>query len=297
MSSPETTSSARQLGLTYLTLAVIGWGLNWPLVKLILREWPPLFARGTAGLGGAILVGAVGIALGERVKLDRSSLPRLALASFTNVFAWMGLPTVALLWLTISEGALLVYTMPLWATLLAWPLLGDRPTIRDVVALALGISGIVLLLSGTDLRMTSDKVPGTALMLAAAVLMAFGTVRGRRYPLPLPPVTGTALQVGLGCLPMVIIGLAFEGPDLSALSLVGGLAMVYMAICPMGLCYLGWFASLRRLPPTTPAMGMLLVPLVGVGSANVIVGEALGIRELLALTLTLGAVGLATVRS
>jgi drug/metabolite transporter (DMT)-like permease len=133
-------------------------------------------------------------------------------------------------------------------------------------------------------------------MLTAAIVMAFGTVRGRRYALPLPPITGTALQVGLGCLPMVIIGLMFERPNFSALSTPGALAMFYMAMFPMGLCYLGWFASLRRLPPATPAMGMLLVPIIGVGSGNLIVAEALGMRELLALILTVTAVGLATVK-
>lgn len=297
MTSSDSSARARHLALVYLTLAVIGWGLNWPLVKIILREWPPLSARGTAGLAGAITVGMIGIALGERLKLDRSVLPRLGLASLTNVFAWMGLPTVALLWLTISEGTLLVYTMPLWATLLAWPLLGSRPTFRDLLALAVGLGGIMLLLSGTDLSLTGDKVPGIALMLIAAVFMAFGTVRGRRYPLPLPPVIGTALQIGLGCLPMVAIGIAYERPDLSALSMHGAAAMLYMAICPMGLCYLGWFASLRHLPPSTPAMAMLLVPIIGVGSGTLVVGEALGVRELLALILTVSAVGLATVKA
>ena len=187
--------------------------------------------------------------------------------------------------------------MPLWATLMAWPLLGSRPTVRDMLALAVGLGGVALLLSGTDLTLTGDKVPGIALMLAAAVFMAFGTVRGRRYPLPLPPVIGTALQIGLGCLPMVAIGIAFERPNVSALSTPGALAMFYMAICPMGLCYLGWFASLRRLPPATPATAMLLVPIIGVGSGTLIVGEALGARELLALVLTVSAVGLATVKS
>jgi drug/metabolite transporter (DMT)-like permease len=208
----------------------------------------------------------------------------------------MGLSTVALLWLTVSEGALLVYTMPLWATLLAWPILGVRPTVRDALGLAVGLSGVLVLLSGTDVSLSGDKAPGIALMLAAAILMAFGTVRGRSLPLHLPPITGTALQVGLGSLPMVLLGPAFERPNLSALGETGAASMLYMALCPMGLCYLGWFASLRRLPPATPAMGMFLVPIIGVGSAAVVIGETLGLREFLALVLTLAAVGLATVK-
>ena len=49
---------SRQVGLLCLVATAVGWGLNWPVMKLLLREWPPLFARGTAGL-----IAALGLAL------------------------------------------------------------------------------------------------------------------------------------------------------------------------------------------------------------------------------------------
>jgi len=61
------------------------------------------------------------------------------------VFAWMGFGTMAMKWLSVSEGALLVYTMPIWATLFAWPVLGTKPTLRSVGALILGIFGLTIL--------------------------------------------------------------------------------------------------------------------------------------------------------
>ena len=121
MSPTAALSTSRRIGLLCLALAVLGWGLNWPGIKLLLREWPPLFARGTAGLLGAMLLAAYARASGESLAVSRAALPRLAWASFTNVFAWMGFSTVALKWLDVAEAALLVYSMPIWATLLAWP--------------------------------------------------------------------------------------------------------------------------------------------------------------------------------
>jgi drug/metabolite transporter (DMT)-like permease len=61
----------------------------------------------------------------------------------------------------------------------------------------------------------------------------------------------------------------------------------------MGICYLGWFAAVKRLPAATASTGMLLVPLIGVLSAAPILGEPLGLREALALALTLSGVALA----
>jgi len=73
-----------------------------------------------------------------------------------------------------------------------------------------------------------------------------------------------------------------------------GLAMfAYTAVIGMGVCYLTWFATLRRLPPATASVGILLVPLIGIVSSALLIGEPLGPRELMAVALTLGGVTLA----
>jgi drug/metabolite transporter (DMT)-like permease len=273
-------------------VTALGWGLNWPIIKLILREWPPLFARGTAGLVAALGLAVMARMRGERLAVPLSAVGRLSAAAALNVFAWMGFSTMAMVWLSVAEGTLLVYTMPIWATLLAWPLRGARPTFRDLAALALGLTGIGVLLAGFDFALGAGKLPGILLALGAAVLFAFGTVVGVSAIL-LPPIALTAWQVGLGCLPMVVVGLLFEEPRFAALSPAGWASMAYMTAIPMGVCYLSWFVASRRLPPATASMGMLLVPLVGVISAAPIVGEPIGTREMLALMLTLGGVCLA----
>src|SRR3954451_18564283 len=290
MTSPDAPLRSRCIGLLCLAVTVIGWGLNWPIIKLILREWPPLFARGTAGLVAALGLAAVAIIRGERLTVPGYAFGRLSIAAALNVFAWMGFSTLAMVWLSVAEGALLVYTMPIWAALLAWPMLGLRPTLRSIAALALGLGGVAVLLAGPGLTLGAGKLPGIVLALGAAVLFAFGTVTAQS-PIPLSPAALTAWQVGLGCLPMVILGLVFERPSFSALGPVGWASMAYMTAVPMGVCYLGWFAAVKRLPPATASTAMLLVPLIGVISAVPILGEPLGGREVLALALTLCGVG------
>src|SRR5215208_6306230 len=131
----------RRIGLVCLAITAVGWGLNWPVIKLILREWPPLFARGTAGLVAALGLAAVALMRRERTTVPSNAFGRLSIAAALNVFAWMGFSTIAMVWLSVAEGTLLVYTMPIWATLLAWPIRGARPTLCDLAALALGSTG------------------------------------------------------------------------------------------------------------------------------------------------------------
>ena len=182
--------------------------------------------------------------------------------------------------------------MPIWATLLAWPLRGARPSLRDLAALALGLTGVGVLPAGSGFALEAGKLPGVLLALGAAILFAFGTAVGVSA-IPLTPIALTAWQVGLGCAPMVVAGLLFEKPRFDALGPAGWASMAYMTAVPMGVCYLSWFAASRRLPPATASTGMLLVPLVGVLSAAPIVGEPIGMREIMALMLTLGGVFLA----
>lgn len=211
---------SRRIGLFCLAVTAVGWGLNWPIIKLILREWPPLFARGTAGLVAALGLAAVAVMRRERITVPSHAFGRLSLAAALNVFAWMGFSTIAMVWLSVAEGTLLVYTMPIWATLLAWPIRGARPTLRDLAALALSSTGIGVLLAGSGFALGAGELPGVLLALGAAVLFALGTVLGVSA-LPLPPIALTAWQVGLGCAPMVVVGLLFEKPRFDALSPAG----------------------------------------------------------------------------
>ncbi|WP_019142550.1 DMT family transporter [Noviherbaspirillum massiliense] len=280
--------SPRSLGLFCLMITSLGWGINWPAMKFLLREWPPLFARGVAGVAAACLLAAIAAAAGQRLRVPRELLGRLTLGAFTNVFAWMGFSTLSLRWLNVGQAALLVYTMPLWATLLAWPLLGKRPSLRDSMGLALCIAGVALLFGGPDASLGTDQLAGALFALGAAFFFALGTVALK--PTPLPPFTALAWQVGIGCAPMLVLGLLFEQPDFHALSAGGWGVMAYMTVMPMGICYLTWFAALRRLPPATASIATLLTPIIGVTAAALSLGEPLGLRQLLAMALTIGGV-------
>lgn len=270
--------------------------MNWPAVKLLLLEWPPLFSRGVAGVAAAVLLAAIAASRGESLRVSPRYFPRLAFAAFTNVFAWMGFGTVAMKYLPISEAALLAYTMPIWTMLFAWPILGERPTLRSVIALVLAFAGLAVLFSGQHFSFDQAKIMGVALALGAAVLFAFGSVTART-PIPLKPIALVAWLVGLGCLPMIVLGLLIEHPDIAALSPRGWALMVYMTLGPMAIAYLTWFAALRRLQPAAATTGSLGVPIVGVCAGALFLGDPFGLREIAALVLTLAGVALALRRS
>jgi drug/metabolite transporter (DMT)-like permease len=131
------------------------------MMKIAMHDWPPLFARGCAGLAAALGLTISAVVRGQNVLPSRSLASRLALGAAINVFAPMGFTALALLWLTVAQAALLFFSMPIWATLLAWPILGERPRLRSVIALCLGVAGLVLLM-GANLGGGIESFPGVA---------------------------------------------------------------------------------------------------------------------------------------
>jgi drug/metabolite transporter (DMT)-like permease len=206
----------------------------------------------------------------------------------------MTLMGLALLWLPASEAALIAYTMPVWASILAWPILGERPNLLRVISLVMAFAGLAAIMGGNGFAASSAKMPGIIMALGGAFGFAVGTVLAKKLPLSLPPLSAAAWQIGIGCLPVAIAGLVFEKADVAALSDLGWILMVYATVIQFCVAYVSWFAALARLPASVAAIGTMAVPVIGVVTSAVALHEPLGIGQVAALIFTLAGVVLAT---
>jgi probable blue pigment (indigoidine) exporter len=281
------------LGLVFLVVTSIGWGLNFPIMKHLLSEWPPLSSRGLCGIVGAAGLAAIALARRQRLDVPAGMRLRLALVSWLTVGSWVAFMGLALLWLSASEAAVIAISIPVWVAFLAWPILGERLSPLRAVSLLVALGGIVVLIGGNGLDASVEKLPGLLCALAGAVCVALGTVLTKHFPLKMPPLSLAAWQIAIGCVPIAIVGLIVEQPHVSALSVTGWASMVYMTLIQFCLCYVCWFAALERLPAATASIGTLLVPVVGVLAAAAMLHEPLGVREVMALAVTLGGVAVA----
>jgi drug/metabolite transporter (DMT)-like permease len=280
-------------GLMFLAVTSLGWGFNWPVTKYLVSELPPLTLRGGTGVIGAALLALLALTRGQSLMVAPGLWPRLMLAALLNVTVWMALMGIALVYLPASETALIAYTMPVWAAMLAWPVLGERPTILRTVALVMAFAGIAAILGGNGISASLAKLPGIAMALTGAVAFALGTVLAKRFPLRMPPLSAAAWQIGLGCLPVAVIGLFAETTHLSVLDAFGWWLIVYMVLIQFCLAYVCWFAALARLPASVAAIGTMAVPVIGVAVSALALHEPLGVGQIAALIFTLAGVALA----
>ena len=235
-------------GLMFLAITSVGWGFNWPVTKYLLSELPPLTLRGVTGVIGAVLLAALAILRRQSLKVDSALWPRLMLAALLNVTGWMVLMGLALLWLPASEAALIAYTMPVWASMLAWPVLGERPTMLRTIALVMAFAGLAAIMGGNGFTASAAKLPGIIMALGGAIGFALGTVLAKKFPLQMPPIPAAAWQIGLGCFPIAIVGLLIETTHVGAITPLGWWLLFYSTVIQFCVAYVAWFAALARLP-------------------------------------------------
>jgi drug/metabolite transporter (DMT)-like permease len=281
-------------GLMFLAITSIGWGFNWPVTKYLIGELPPLTLRGGSGVVGALLLAGLALARGQSLHVPREMWGRLVLAAVLNVTGWMVLMGLALLWLPASEAALIAYTMPVWASLIAWPVLGERPSVLRTLALVMAFAGLASIMGGNGMAASEAKLPGIIMALIGAIGFAVGTVLSKRRPLHLAPIPGAAWQVGLGCLPVAIVGLLAETSHWNAVTPIGWWLLTYSILGQFCIAYVCWFAALARLPASVAAIGTMAVPVIGVVTSALALHEPLGAGQIAALVFTLAGVALAT---
>ncbi len=135
-----------QLAAWGLVLNAFVWGCSWyPFRLLEARGLHPLWA--TVVIYGLALVALELWRPGAWRHLRRHPLLWLlaAASGLTNVgFNWA--VTVG----DVVRVVLLFYLMPAWTVLLAWPLLGERPTLRALARLGLALAGVVIVLKTPD---------------------------------------------------------------------------------------------------------------------------------------------------
>src|SRR5882672_7326390 len=154
------------LGLALLVIASVGWGLNFPIMKHLLTEWPPLSSRRLCGSVGAGTLALFALARRQNLTVPRAVWLRLLIVSTLAIGGWTAFMGLALLWLRASEAAVLGISIPVWVAFLAWPILGERLSALRAVSLTVALAGIAVLIGGNGIDASLEKLPGILCALA-----------------------------------------------------------------------------------------------------------------------------------
>lgn len=278
-----------------LAALALGWGFNWPIMKVVLAEVPPLYFRGFCLVAGGLGVLAITRVGGGSIAVPAGAWGRLALLSLCNILGWNVLAIYGVSLLPSGRAALLGYTMPLWSVLLSVWLLGESLTARRLISLLLGLAGVGVLLGGSLEGMRQAPL-GVACMVGAAWSWALGVVLLKRLPVRLSTSALTGWTMILGGLPMLAAALPLETGRLVWPSFWPAFGILYNILVAFMFCYWAWNRIVLMVPVSVSSISSLATPCIGVLGGMLILGERPGWEEGVAALLILAAVGTVSLR-
>ena len=282
---PRTSLSAASLAL--LAVLTLFWGMNWPVMKIGLAEMP-LFTYRAFCLGGAALgMFAIGFARGSNMRLPRGHRVKMAAIALFNITTWNVLMLFGLMLLPAGRTSILAFTMPLWLVVLSALILGERLNGWRLAGLGVGLIGLAVLIGGEWSALARAPL-GTALVLSAAVCWAIGTVMIKKFRLPMEDVPFVAWQLLLGGLPIVAAALILDRGQWGQWEQWSAPAwgsVIYNIAIAFVLCHWIWNRLVTTLPAQISGLSTLMIPVVGVFSSMLVLGERPGWPEFSALAL------------
>jgi drug/metabolite transporter (DMT)-like permease len=222
--------------------------------------------------------------------------PRLghtALIGLLQTTGFAGLAMLALAGAGAGKTSVLTYTMPFWLLLLAWAFLGERLRGLQWLAVVMAFAGLVLVVGPWRMN---DLLP-SVLAVAAGCSWAGSAVVVKllqRHE-KVDVLSLTTWQMILGGVPLLVIAvIAPDAPTDWTIAFIGSLA--YNALLANGVGWLLWVFALRELSAGAAGLGTLAVPVLGVLTAWLQLGERPGAAEAAGMTLIIAALALITVR-
>jgi len=253
--------------LLAVAVAVV-WGVNFTVIELGLDDFPPLLFAGLRY--GAVFLAALVIPRPKDVPLRL-----LVLVGLTLSAGHMGF-----LFIAMDQGmpaglASLVLQLQAFFTMgIAVALLHEKVTGRQVAGAIVAFAGIAVIALG---RRSGVPLGALLLVIAAAASWGAGNV-ATRYAAPSSP---GALMVWSACVPAFVLcglsavvdGPAAMGDALTGIDAGGAAALAYLVIASTAFGFGAWTWLLHEHPASRVAPFTLLVPVVGIATAAVVLGE------------------------
>lgn len=270
-----------------VVLLAFAWGLNWVAAAFALREVSPWSLR-VAGSGiGAVTLFAAAIVTGHKLKVPRGEYIHVMIAGFFNVAAFQILSGFAQLSGATTRAIIITYSMPIWTTVLSRFVLGERLNAIRWFAFGLCVVGITILLW----PLFNDGFPPFVFYsLGCALSWTIATVYIKWAKVTIEPLANAAWQLLFGLLFISAGTFLFEGhPYLWPLQTETILAVLFVGLFGVGLAHFLWWSIVGRLPTVTASLGSLLVPVIGVSSSALVLGERLTTPDIIGFAMIFAA--------
>ena len=270
-----------------LAFLILFWGLNWPVMKASVREFPPLTFRTLSMFGGLVVIFVAARLQRASLRIPAGNALTVVKLAIPNMLFWHAFIIVSVKLLSSGRAAILGYTMPVWAVLSGLAFFGERISSRALLGILLAMAGAGLLLS-SEFEHIAGQPLGTLFALIAAAAWGFGTVIMKRTKLDMPTISLTFWMLSLTTAVMALLSFALERAQWRMPNAIEWSGIVYNAVIIFGYAHVVWFRLARLLPPVVSSLSVMFIPVLGTFSGAWMLGETPQWQDYVAMLLILG---------
>ncbi|HWI19899.1 MAG TPA: EamA family transporter [Vicinamibacterales bacterium] len=280
--------AAPSLAYAAFVAVCIIWGTTYFAISVALETLPVLLVAGLRWMFAGVVMSAIMLATGRGLPGPRMWGP-LALLGFLMNIVGNGFVVYAQQYVASGLTAVLIATTPFWSALVERLLPnGERFTARSLIGLALGFSGIVVLVWP---EMTTGGAGGRSFVLGviaiqlACIGWVIGTSYAKRHELGDNPFRSTALQMVFSG--SMLLAAATAHGDWAQVSFTPRTiaAMLYLSVAGSLIAYSAYIYAIQHLPLQLVSLYAYINPMIAVALGTLLLNEPLSTRILLAAAL------------
>lgn len=279
--------------VAWLGLCLI-WGSTWLAIKVGLQDLPPItFAGIRFAIAGVLLVGIIAV-MRLRLPATPADWRLLAWTGFLNITANYALVFWGEQYLASGLAALLNATIPLFGLPLAHRYVaGERLTPAKIAGVLLGVAGVAVVCSAELGGNGAHAFWASIAIIVASLAGAQGSVLVKARGGHIEPAMLAGVQMVTGCLPLLAVGILFEGNPLRYhWTMRAVLALAYLAVVGSVVAFLVYYWLIRHTEVTRVLLIPLVTPLIAVLLGVGLLGESIGWGTALGGSAILSGVGL-----
>lgn len=264
------------------------WGFNWPIMKIAMEEQliaPFTFALARVAFSSLLMFVIAAIA-GQLRFPRRHDWPVVLSIGLVQMGTFMGLVNFALQYVPAGRSAILTYTTPIWVVPMAMLLLAEKVSPKKWIGFILGIAGVLIMFNPLAFDWSNaDVLRGNGIMVFTAFLWAMLIIHTRGHRWEGSPLSLAPWQFLIASLLLIPVVYWLEADREIVWSGKTALVMLYNGPLATAFCFWAMITITRALPAINTSLGMLGVPVVGVVSAALVLGEAVTTSNLAGLLL------------
>ena len=252
----------------------------WPLFRFVVQEVPPLVFRVSAGIPAAILLLFIAKVSSEKLIIPKSKWVPLFFISIFNVTLWQVLMLYGVSMLGGGRAAVLGYTMPVWAVMVASIMGFEKITYSSFLALCLGVFGVISLTVGIDFF--SNWI-GVLVMLMAGLSWGIGTMILKYGGLNFNAFVIAGWQQLIGILPIIPFAILLDFNNIGNPDYRHFLVLLFAIFFSSAYTYWAYFVVLQNFTVTVTSISVMMVPVLALLIDAMYLGIKFSYYDLIAL--------------